>query len=46
MNKKRGKSYHRLTRDAAQLQESYVKCFKEIKRLKIIQKAEAYLEPN
>ena len=35
-----------LTRDAAELQDSYVKYFKEIKRLKSLQKAEAYLEPN
>ena len=27
-------------------QESYVKYFKEIKRLKSLQKAEAYLEPK
>ena len=46
MNKKKRKKLSQLTRHAAQLQESYVKFFKEIKRLKIIQKAETYLEPN
>ena len=35
-----------LTRDAAELQDSFVKYFKEIKRLKSLQKAEVYLEPN
>ena len=43
---KNRKKLSQLTRDAAELQDSYVKYFKEIKRLKSLQKAEAYLEPN
>ena len=46
MNKKKRKKLPQLTRDATELQESYVKYFKETKRLKSLQKADAYLEPN
>ena len=43
---KKRKNLSQLTIDTAELQDSYVKYFKETKRLKSLQKAEAYLEPN
>ena len=46
MNKKKRKKLSQLTRDAAEFPDSYAKYFKQIKRLKSLQKAEAYLGPN